>query len=576
MARPGGSAVSLARDQRGAILIGAVVMGALLTVAVLYLLEIGQAIVVRERLQDAADAAAFESAVWHARGMNATAVLNILMSAALAVMAVTRQIELVCLLVPGGQSCASALLRFETRAARYIDTSMNVVQQIQVGIAIQTPLMAAALSSGVPGSFAGDGEPVMSGGAASLALMPVAVDRLLQLRPHYEDGPEGAPHPGYRPEQLSDFPVRLPEVLGTPGLAFPSLPVQAGSFDELCGRASSFIPEQQDQLLDRYADVPGIRPVLDFIGGALTGPIARPLLRWAGEHFSDLLCRPAEDVLNQVVADIAGQACDGAEQNRERERTRIQQENEADPDGPQQTVPDPWSTQDQQTCMDDEEGEAREQQRVVHFDAVPAALYGLAENGNPFLHVWSTARTAGDGDTPSRSTVAEAEYYFDCDADCGEALWRPGWTARMRRFRMPWRELDVYGFATDQLMGSLRMHLGNFIGAHVESAVEDLLAGTACGRTSGGAGRLCEGVTEQVIDPITGWIKRKAQELVNGRFATGDAGVNNTAGNAAQGGASFGINWLIDAGLSRVTDFANDHGVELPDSRGYGQDPRIH
>ena len=85
-------APNLANDSRGAILVIGVVAGALLVGALWHVAGIGDAIAWRERAQDAADAGAFENAVWHARGMNVIVAINIVMSLVLAVLVIWRTI----------------------------------------------------------------------------------------------------------------------------------------------------------------------------------------------------------------------------------------------------------------------------------------------------------------------------------------------------------------------------------------------------------------------------------------------------------------------------------------------------
>src|SRR5690349_5339008 len=88
--RPEGAGNGLARDDRGAVMIVGVVMGALLVGALFHLASIGNAVLWRERAQDAADAAAFENAVWHARGMNLLVSLNLIMQVVLSVLVLWR------------------------------------------------------------------------------------------------------------------------------------------------------------------------------------------------------------------------------------------------------------------------------------------------------------------------------------------------------------------------------------------------------------------------------------------------------------------------------------------------------
>ncbi|MBZ0118875.1 MAG: hypothetical protein K8H88_17890 [Sandaracinaceae bacterium] len=80
----------LVGDRRGATMVMGVFMAALLVGMIYYVWGIGDTIVVRERMQDAADTASFSAAVIHARGMNMLALINMIM-AALAMVAATLQ-----------------------------------------------------------------------------------------------------------------------------------------------------------------------------------------------------------------------------------------------------------------------------------------------------------------------------------------------------------------------------------------------------------------------------------------------------------------------------------------------------
>lgn len=76
----------LAEDTRGAVMVIAVFMAAIAIACLYFLTGIGDAILAQERMQDAADAAAFSSAVIHARGMNLLALINIIMASLLAIL----------------------------------------------------------------------------------------------------------------------------------------------------------------------------------------------------------------------------------------------------------------------------------------------------------------------------------------------------------------------------------------------------------------------------------------------------------------------------------------------------------
>jgi hypothetical protein len=85
-----GETKSLKRDQRGAIMVMGVFMAALMVGFIYYVKGIGDAILFRERMQDAADSGAFSAVAVHARGMNLIALLNITMVSVLAVVTAFR------------------------------------------------------------------------------------------------------------------------------------------------------------------------------------------------------------------------------------------------------------------------------------------------------------------------------------------------------------------------------------------------------------------------------------------------------------------------------------------------------
>ena len=62
--------VSLLEDQRGAVMLTGLFMACFLIGALWFVIGIGDAIVFRDKMQEAADSGAFSSAALHAKGMN--------------------------------------------------------------------------------------------------------------------------------------------------------------------------------------------------------------------------------------------------------------------------------------------------------------------------------------------------------------------------------------------------------------------------------------------------------------------------------------------------------------------------
>src|SRR5688572_15581179 len=83
----------LASNERGAILVMGIIMCVFLVGILYYLHGLGTTVLFRERMQDAADAAALSTAIGHARGMNLIVFLNLVMAALVAVLLALKVIE---------------------------------------------------------------------------------------------------------------------------------------------------------------------------------------------------------------------------------------------------------------------------------------------------------------------------------------------------------------------------------------------------------------------------------------------------------------------------------------------------
>jgi hypothetical protein len=162
------SARTLKNDASGAVMVFGV-FGAVLLVGVLYyLIGVGDAIVHRESLQDAADATAYTGAVYHARGMNLIAMINLTMAAVLSVLVALKLVQLLLLAiwglsclcvalsvgvgVPCDAVCAgmgSAMMDFEMLVVNVGGVITCVLQALHLdanAVAMFTPWVAAAHS----------------------------------------------------------------------------------------------------------------------------------------------------------------------------------------------------------------------------------------------------------------------------------------------------------------------------------------------------------------------------------------------------------------------------------------------
>jgi hypothetical protein len=81
-------------DERGAIMVVGIFMCAAVVGAMWYLAGIGDALVFRERVQEASDAGAFSGAALHARGMNLIVLLNLVMACILGIRVALKAVQL--------------------------------------------------------------------------------------------------------------------------------------------------------------------------------------------------------------------------------------------------------------------------------------------------------------------------------------------------------------------------------------------------------------------------------------------------------------------------------------------------
>lgn len=133
----------LTRDERGAIVVFGIFFAVFILGMLYYLIGLANAMYYREHLQDAADAAAFGAAVVHARGMNAIALINMIMAAVLCVLVTLRLIEaliavaqaiMAVLSVFGGVTAgvASALQTVRQEVSSIADQVEPVVENVLV------------------------------------------------------------------------------------------------------------------------------------------------------------------------------------------------------------------------------------------------------------------------------------------------------------------------------------------------------------------------------------------------------------------------------------------------------------
>jgi hypothetical protein len=467
------SKVRLKDDARGAILVAGVVMGTLLVGGLWHIVSVGDAIVWRERLQDAADAAAFENAVWNARGMNVIVFLNIIMSAAMAILVALRGLIMItsallaalyaataaCAFawVPTGITqalCALSLygpriiqpanqwaIRTERQVTPHVERFIRKIQTAQEIVATVTPLIGAKESL-----LKTTAEYEMTAAGLSAALLP--------------SNPRGA-KPVIVPSQRDSMP-RIGRGV--------SLPVSLDGDWKLCEKAGEFVPNELMAWLNQ-AGIDG--EVLDMAGGFvrnLAGGIAGSLPAVFCGPKSPAEIGQLQDVFRTAArdscsaADQTGRMVEGSPHTKEQrgEYERFQQYWERQSPIVVDSKGEAQSHRFNQEACEKDEIKRANQQYEPKRGFKSARVWRYTKNGDAFMFSWGFSHNtprflasddraisfaAGGGGAHVTDAgvealgMAQAEMYFDCDQNwdvCGDdAMWKMRWKARLRRLHDP-------------------------------------------------------------------------------------------------------------------------------------------
>jgi len=403
-------------DRRGAILVAAVFMAVFLVGCLWYLVGIGDAAIYREKMQDGADAVAFASAVYHARGMNLIAVLNLIMAAALAVLIAFKIAEIIAFTIAaiaavlcpftGGATCTIATEALNIgnnlhnsvipKVQNIVDTVLKACSESQRWVARITPWVGAARGAIVAGQY---GPTVKGGVALSVSMVPMG-DRL-------------------------------------------GLPVQEEPFDKLCARAGKMLGDLA------FGWIPG----MSFVGGLL-GNLAG--------SFPGYFCGGSS----------SGGGVTQADQQQNIKDQCAAAKKQYDQANKSNSSAKPFDSKKCEKDLNDKlkNGVSGGGSLGNTGAKTSKMIYGSAQNGDDSFQVYgfvlgdneamrrnakSRVEMAGWGkaqitpgvlaDTLEKAGFAEAEFYYD-QVTAGklawadykdDALWNMRWRARLRRFRLP-------------------------------------------------------------------------------------------------------------------------------------------
>jgi hypothetical protein len=475
--------LALATDSRGAILIIGVVFGALLVGALWHVAGIGDAIAWRERAQDAADAGAFENAVWNARGMNVIVAINIVMSLVLAVLVIWRTILLLvsvalvvaailCVVTLGtGCGFTTAVARVETFMLRNDDKVASNVLRIltamsaaEVAVATVTPIVGMA--QGSLNTHAG--YDVSSAATQSASLLPAIDPKSAEKLAKCFKGKGGyqGKHRKEPTETKLDKATKAYQALMTnPRLGIGvSLPVQADSYTALCTKAGESVLNNLAGMLERMGApggaVEGIDKAKKFLGkvvGKLPKLFCSPLKGGAPDGLSDLVGKQAID---SCKSELEGRRVSPADtKNKDDIKYRDDDGKSVSEDEYVKSCSKKKQKEANGKLKDTFKGDEESDKKAAELTdcATPAKVWEWAVNGNVFMRSFAQVEKeqslaqrddrgleVADGDRTGNvqpierdEIVAHAEMYFECQkrwSGCkGDAAWKLGWRARLRR-----------------------------------------------------------------------------------------------------------------------------------------------
>lgn len=454
---------SLFRDTRGGILIFGVLLGLLLVLMLAQLLGKGHALVAWRAHQNAADAAAYTNAVWHAQGMNLLVSVNLLTVAVLGMLVALRVAVVAAALsivVPTGTPPSDAAVQDSTmlenlertleRGQQITDSALGVLaglQTAQTRIAAYAPVLAA-----------------------------------MQAQPHRGSA--------FEVHSLSSSLLPVPAVNSRPEFATErlagdrSLPVQGALDATACDQAKVAWPEQLQRLpqavlrtqgspaaasanLERW----GLRPSraaswVQYVAGLVDSEAVAGRSALCGSQFLQALRRGvfrSKSVASEVA--VSG-ASDSERQSDASARA--------------------WAVRLLQVL----EGSGAGSAGPALWPGV--AVWNLAQNGNVFLRSAAAVTWTASGRDPGSGALsngrysatessnggvalAQAEAYFDCAGDWQHcepvAMWQPRWRARLRRAE-PW------GALLAELGLDGRFYASQQIGRQIQSLVAQSIVGT--------------------------------------------------------------------------------------------------
>lgn len=453
------NARELHRDQRGAIMLMGLCMSCFLIGGLWFLIGIGDTIVFRDTMQEAADHAAFTSAVLHAKGMNFISACNLILLALIAIhiiMGLIHDILLAICIVGAFFSLGTACIPWTrwrpiyTGYGKAFKQVANVVHYLEQGAAIGYPFIGVAKAYTLGGDY-GDFGPKkrdLNVIALSTSLVPGnalngVVNKIFNQKPAEKlptgvQGPTRPASAGYS-EGKKSF-----------------LPVEAKPFSAVCERIAK---KTLDSLIGLTGwNIPG--PAMDVFKGILSAGI---VLRYCNDLGSG--------AANAAAGAIGGSVNKGND--------KIDEDNKTNKDADAKL---PADQQKKPADIDKVKTDGIGGAIDPGFDGWwgkdgPFVPWGGTSNGAAWQQIWAInlmpefkdaqqhrVHVAAnnkhvESDSKAWAYLAQAEFFFDCTKDWGDgecngddnAAYSIKWRARLRRLQLPQVGSMLSGFAGEFL-----------------------------------------------------------------------------------------------------------------------------
>jgi hypothetical protein len=458
------TSTTLTSDDRGAIMVMGIFMCVFLVGALWYIAGVGDAILYRERMQEASDAVAFSTAILEARGMNILVLLNLVMAAIEAILVAINLIMFATLatiavltalaLALSWCGAGEALGELAAELANVYEQEKNLHDEVKP--VIDDALQAIhGVESGIPA-----------------AVPPVAQLASYEVASTYQPTINAAE---------GTFTVFMQE--GVP-LAGVQLPVKTGTTHKLCMKAFDAVEGAMNQV------VGGLGSVLDPVKSLIDGV-------GASDFFCELGGGGSAPDLSSKLSDLGNSQCSANQTIQAQCKTASDEQTSADqltnkcgnwsPDAtPPTAPPDPQcpnlgamqaqasadqdkcnkmqkscqdnvqkgvsKAQSQQSSQANGDGSGKEPSAVDHqnwCNGSDKAQILAIENGSggattyspKFVTIASQGRVSAADPTVAKGqtlSASQAEFFYDCTGSwdsCDndeEALWNFHWRARLR------------------------------------------------------------------------------------------------------------------------------------------------